>query len=79
MIKLPYKEPENMITVKDFRYGTTLPKPIYKYKPYIVLGKERVILHAGTKQSILKLSSYYDDCEVKAREHDLYLNDNTRL
>jgi len=68
-----------MITVKDFRYGATLPKPIYKHKPYIVLGKERIVLHAGTKQSILKLSSYYDTCEVKEREHDLYLNDNTRL
>jgi hypothetical protein len=69
-----------MATVKQIKDGTEMPKPIYVEKPYIVIGKkERVVLHAGTIESIKVISSYYDDCNVEVRAYDLHLNDNTKI
>lgn len=61
-----------MATVKEM-------KPIYKEKPYVILSKENVVLHAGTFESCLNQSSYYDDCRIEPRKYDLYLNDNTKI
>ena len=69
-----------MITVKDIKSGTTFGNPVYASKPYVVIGnKAKIVLHAGDLQSIRALSSYYDDCQVKVRVYDLYLNDNTKV
>jgi hypothetical protein len=69
-----------MTTVKEVKAGTEMPEPIYVEKPYVIIGKrEKVVLHAGTIESIKEISSYYDDCSVEVRQYDLYLNDNTKI
>ena len=72
------------ITVAEFKAGATLPEPIYIEKPYIILNKDGVVLAAGSldylkADVIISRTSYYDDFEITARAHDLYMNDNTRL
>lgn len=61
-----------MATVKEM-------KPIYKVKPYVILSKENVVLHAGSFDSCFEYANYYDDCTIEPRKHDLYMNDNTKL
>ena len=53
--------------------------PVYKVEPLIVLSNEGIVLHAGDMESLLNLSSYYDNCTVEVRQHDLYLNDNSKV
>lgn len=70
-----------MITLKQVKDGATLDAPIYLEKKYVIIGiKERVVL--ATKETIEELIStisYYDDCEVDIRRHDLYLSNNKKL
>jgi len=61
-----------MTTVKEL-------KPIYKAKPYVILSKENIVLHAGSFESCFEYFTYYDDCVIQPRKHDLYMNDNTKL
>lgn len=68
-----------MTTLSQVKQGTTLPKPIYKHKPYLVLSKEDVVLSAGTLDEIKALSDYYDECTVDIRRHDLDQNDNSKI
>lgn len=67
-----------MTTVKQLKDGAKISKPIYVSKPYVVIG-DKMILSAGTLDEMKELSSYYDDCEVKAREHDLHEISNVRI
>ena len=55
-------------------------RAIYKYKPYVLLSKEGIVLSAGSLDEMNKYHAmhYYRHCTVKVREHDLYLNDNTK-
>jgi hypothetical protein len=75
----------NSTTVKAARNGGEFPSPlIYKHKPLVIIGvKEKIVLWAGSQDDFQNevsiASGYYDDCELKAREHDLNLNDNTRI
>ena len=71
-----------MTTIKDVKNGAKLPDPIYATKPYVWFNKDGVIL--GSAESVDELinglstsGTYYDDCRVDIRRHDLYLNDNT--
>lgn len=66
-----------MITLKEVKAGAELPQAKYKIAPYVVVSESNLILFAGDPADLMELSEYYDDCEVKAREHDLYLRDNT--
>lgn len=69
-----------MTTVKEIKEGASIDKPIYVSQPYVILGKrERVVLHAGTLETIKEIWSYYDDCDVEIRRYDLYGNDNTKV
>ena len=61
-----------MTTVKEM-------KPIYKEKPYVILSKENVVLHAGSFDSCFAWGDYYDDCVIAPRKYDLYENDNTKV
>src|SRR5262245_43976578 len=79
---VPKKEGNEMITVKDIKEGKEIDQPIYVDRPYIVLNNKTgdgIVLHSGTLQSIKELVSYYDDCRVEVRRHDLYLIDNTKI
>lgn len=55
-------------------------RAIYKYKPYILLSKAGIVLAAGELDQMNEYQAmpYYGKCKVKIREHDLYLNDNTK-
>lgn len=66
------------ITLKQLKDGAVLPKPIYEQKPYVVLSPDGVIIAAGDLRTITNLGSYFNDYEVKIREHDLHLNNNAR-
>jgi len=70
------------ITVKAFKEGAVLEKPIYSDKPYVIKSMEDVILFAGTlqeiKSNLIVFSSYYDDCIIAPRKHDLYMSNNER-
>lgn len=76
-----------MVTVKDFKAGTHIPhKPQYVSKPYVVLGvrgdSKDVVLAAGDLDYIKEMvsfSTYYDECIVDVRRHNLANNDNTRV
>lgn len=68
-----------MTLLLDIRKGATLPQPIYKHKPYVVLNSDDVILSAGSLEEIKALPDYYDDCAVEIRRHDLHLTDNTKI
>ena len=67
------------ITVAQIKAGAEIPQAIYVAKPYVVLSAENVVLHAGDLQSVKDLSAYFDNCIVSVREHDLYLNDNSKI
>jgi len=74
-----------MITVKEVREDLEkAPKfLIYKKDPYVILGKENNVLWSGDledfKNGIVISSGYYDQCEIQARQNDIYLADNTRM
>ena len=76
-----------MTTVKDVeeKKGNYegMPWPLYEKMPYVILstspGDEGVVLFAGTLEEIAGLGFYYHSCEVEVRQHDLHLNDNTRI
>lgn len=74
-----------MTTVKQFKEGAILPAPTYSSKPYVVLGSKGdskgIVLAAGDLEYLehATVTDYYDDCEIKPREYDLYMNDNTRI
>lgn len=70
-----------MTTVKQLKDGAKLPEPIYVSKQYVVIGKENTILMTGILDYIKhnNYGTYYDDCKVDIRRHDLYLNDNTKI
>jgi hypothetical protein len=73
-----------MTTLRDFKNGATLPAPIYKEKPYVVLAPKNkanagMVLDADVAENIKTLSEYFDDCVVDIRRYDLYMNDNTRV
>lgn len=72
-----------MTTLAELKAGAVLPPPVYRSKPYIVLSDEDVVLSAGTLDEVLalsdKFSSYYDDCVVEVRQHDLAYNDNRKF
>ena len=55
---------------------------IYKTKPYVLLSAGRVVLSAGSYKHFLEMAeiygTYYDHCELKLREYDLHMNDNTK-
>lgn len=68
-----------MKTLKDIKNGAILPNPIYVKNPYVVLNKEGMVLSSGTLTEINNFDSYFDNCEVDVRMHDLYLNDNTKI
>jgi hypothetical protein len=66
-----------MTTVKDFKEGATLDNPIYAHNQYVVTGKEGCIVVSGCADKMKNVSSYYDDCEIDIRRHDLHMNDNS--
>ena len=68
-----------MTTLLEVKNGTKLPRPIYQEKPYIILSNENVVLFAGTLEEVKQQLSYYDDCTVDIRRHDLHMNDNTKI
>ena len=72
-----------MLTLKDFKNGSTLPAPIYVSQPYVLLSDNghggKMVLHAGDAKEMKQLSSYYDDVKIDIRKYDLYLNDNTKV
>jgi hypothetical protein len=73
-----------MTTLFELKNGATLPNPIYKVHPYVILAKNEIggLFVIETHESIISLlkeRSYYDKCIVKIREHDLYMNDNTKI
>jgi hypothetical protein len=69
-----------MITVKQAKEGAKLPAPIYKHKAYVILNKDRVVLHTlNDIANVGKVWAYYDDCQIDIRRYDLHLNDNTKL
>jgi hypothetical protein len=70
-----------MTTVKQVKRGEeNLSAPIYKKKSYVILNKDNVVLDTiNTAYEVKNISSYYDDCEIQVRQHDLYLNDNSRI
>lgn len=70
-----------MVTLAELKAGARIGKPIYLAKSYVVLSKEGMVLSAGTLDEVKarNYGGYYDNCEVKVREHDLYLNDNTKI
>ena len=77
---MPIKNKTNKATLKSLKSGTVqLPSPIYASKPYLILSKEDVVLFAGTLEEVKHQGTYYDDCIVEVRRHDIHLNDNTRL
>ena len=68
-----------MKNLKEIKSGSKLPNPIYKQLPYVVLNNDDMVLFSGSFDELLNLDSYYDDCIVDVRLHDLYLNDNTKI
>lgn len=74
-------------TVQDVRNGniSKLGLPVYLVKPYVIVDQDKseIVLWAGDleelKTDVILTSGYYDDREVLVREHDLYLNDNTKI
>ncbi len=54
---------------------------IYLVKPYVLMNKDGVVLAAGSKAEMDadQATSYYKDCTVSIRKHDLHLNDNTKI
>lgn len=76
-------DPRVILTVKGLRDNQDFPDPIYVNHSYIVESIEGVVLWFGSKgkfnQDHYIQSGYVDHLEVKAREHDLYLNDNTKV
>jgi len=70
-----------MITLRQLKAGATLDVPIYREKKYVIIGvKERVVLASrNTIEELVELGSYYDDCEVDIRRHDLYMNNNEKI
>ena len=69
--------------LKNLQSETQLPNPIYKFKPYVLLSKDNIILSSGNFHDILSLpikyGNYYDDCFVDIRKYDLFMNDNTKI
>jgi len=61
------------ITLAQVKNGAVLPAPKYKSDPYVIISNEGIVLFAGTLSETQSLSFYYDDCEVKVREYDLYM------
>jgi hypothetical protein len=68
-----------MTTVKQYKEGATLPQPIYKHKPYVILSKDGIVVSAGNADIFTQFKMYYDDCIADIRRYDLYLNDNTKV
>lgn len=63
----------------EFKASSEVDSPVYFFKPFVVLSDENVVLFAGSESQVRKLSSYFDNCEVEVRRHDLHMNDNTRI
>jgi hypothetical protein len=61
-----------MLTVQQVKNGETLPKPIYKNEPYIIIGKQNNVVASGKLLDIMNAWSYYDDCFCDIRRYDLY-------
>jgi hypothetical protein len=57
--------------------------PIYSHKPYVIINKYGVVLLGGTLNELIEINNrfcgYYDDCEIKVREYDLFCHDNTKI
>lgn len=75
-----------MTTLAELKAGAVLPPPVYRSKPYVLTvdcarfpNQKDMVLSSGTLRHFLSLSDYYDDCIVSVREHDLYMNDNSKL
>lgn len=69
-----------MTTVQELKAGATLPAPIYKELPYVILSnRDGIVLHAGTLESLKSFGDYYDRCVADVRRYDLHLNDNTKV
>ena len=68
-----------MKTLKQIKSGETLENPIYKKLPYVVLSNSGMVLSSGTLEEMKNLDSYFNDCEVDIRKHDLHLNDNSKI
>jgi hypothetical protein len=66
-----------MTTVKQFKDGSKIDSPIYAKHQYVACGKAGCVVVSGSFDEMMSLSSYYDDCEIDIRRHDLYLNDNS--
>lgn len=79
MKQTPTEQGQASITLAMVKSGSPLAEPIYQHKPYVVLSRENVVLSAGTLEEIKALGVYFDDCAVEVRQHDLHLNDNTKI
>jgi hypothetical protein len=69
--------------LKELKSKSQLPKPIYIFKPYVILNSDGVILHACDFDDMLSLTTrygdYYANCPVDIRKYDLFMNDNTKI
>ena len=76
---------KNVVTVGEVRADMQkMPADlIYIEKPLVILNEDNVVLWAGDIEKFQKeitiVTGYYDHCIIKAREHDLYLNDNRKI
>jgi len=56
---------------------------IYVEKALVVLNSDDVVMWSGSAAEFAVDSfiatGYYDKCTLKARSHDLYLNNNTKV
>ena len=72
-----------MVTVKDVKDGARINEEIvYISKPFVVLPKDESqnnVLDTGDIEHIKSMWTYYDDCRVEIRKHDLFLNNNTKV
>jgi hypothetical protein len=69
------------MTLKEVKAGGVPGAPLYVSKPYVLLSRENVVLASGTLEALRTElpDEYYDNNTVEVREHDLHLNDNTRI
>lgn len=69
--------------VKDFKVENKLPEAIYKEQSYIITTDSNMVVSAGKLDEINELlknyGTYYDNCTIGVRTHDLYFNNNERI
>lgn len=75
--------------LRELKESGEFPKDvIYTNTPYVIMSNEGCVLWSGSKEELLNginttsdslCGTYYDDCELKAREHDIYLADNSKV